>query len=86
MALGLAVQQARKGVAALVQRSVLTDMSGVLAAMLQRWEGEKRVVCVGRPGCTLVWLVVFASAEWEQRMVSVRGKSRRTEWELGSWR
>jgi hypothetical protein len=86
MALGLAVQQARKGVAALVQRSVLTDMSSVLAAMLQRWEQEQRLVCVSQSSSTLVWLVVFASAEWKQRMVSVWGKSLRTDWEFGSWR
>jgi hypothetical protein len=86
VALGLAVQQVRKGVAALVQRSTLSNMSGVLAAMLQRWEQQKRVVCVSRPTCPLVWLVVFTSDQWEQRMVSVRGKSLRTDWELGSWR
>jgi hypothetical protein len=86
MALGLAVQQARKGVAALVQRSALSDGSSVLAAMLQRWEGEQRLVCVSRPTCTLVWLVVFASAHVEQAMVSVRGRVLGSDWVLGSWR
>jgi transposase InsO family protein len=85
MAVGLAVQQARKGVAVLMHRAALSNVSEVFAAMLQRWEGEQRVVCVSSPDCQLVWLVVFATAQIEQAMVSVRGRVSQSTWVLGSW-
>ncbi len=88
MAVGLAVQQAHKGVAVLLPRVALSDVSGVFAAMLQGWEEEGRAVCVSSPTCScqLIWLVVFKSAQMEQTMVSVRGRAVGSNWELGSWR
>jgi hypothetical protein len=86
MALGLAAQQARKGVAVLLQRTALSNVSGVLAAMLERWEGEQRLVCVSSATSPLVWLVVFASTRVERAMVSVRGCVPGTTWVVGSWR
>ena len=82
LALGLAVQQARQGVALLVRRAVLTSHSSVLAEMLQRFVLQQRLVCITSTASDAAWLVVFASAQLEQAMVSLRGQLRGTGWLL----
>jgi transposase InsO family protein len=82
LALGLAVQQTRKGVAMLVPRSTLTNMSQLLHLMLQRFASEKRLVFLTSNCSEVAWLVVFAEPHLEQLMVSLRGKVHNTGWML----
>jgi len=82
LAVGLAVQQARKGVAVLVQRSMLTNRSRVWAVMLREWVQQSRLVCITSDGSEVAWLVVFATQQLEQQMVSLRGKIHRSGWVL----
>ena len=66
----------------LVPRATLTNRSGLLTAMLQRFCQQGRLVCLTSEGNASAWVVVFATQHDEQHMVSVRGRVHTTGWVL----
>ena len=86
LALGLAVQQVQRGVAMLVRKAVLTNHSSVMAAMLQQFAQQARLVCITNQQCDAAWLVVFASSQLEQAMVLVCGRVHQSGWVLDGMR
>jgi hypothetical protein len=79
LALALAAQQARKGVAVLAHRRDLCNQSSILMKQLRHFQMAGRLLYLFSSGSAEVWLVVFATPMLRETMVSACSKP------AGSW-